>query len=127
MLYIRHCFARCLRDLRRLESETRNPIYSYLTSTIDGLKVIRSYHAEDICSSTFLTHINDHTRVNYLLIVIKRWAAIRLDWIALIFISCATLLAMILRISHYSFSSADIALTLTQSLNLMGLFQWAIR
>ncbi len=53
MLFIRYRFARCSRDLKRLEGITRSPIYSYLTSTIHGLKVIRSYNAENICSSEF--------------------------------------------------------------------------
>ena len=66
MLFIRYRFARCLRDLKRLEGITRSPIYSYLTSTIHGLKVIRSYHAENMCLSEFFSHLDDNTRVNYL-------------------------------------------------------------
>jgi ABC-type multidrug transport system fused ATPase/permease subunit len=127
MLILRSKFARCLRDLKRIEGVTRSPIYSQLTSTIHGLKVIRSYHAEHISSNEFLHHLDDNTRVNYLLVTINRWAAIRFDWIALVFIICVTLLAMFARIIQKQFSAADIALTLSYSLNLMGLLQWTIR
>jgi ABC-type multidrug transport system fused ATPase/permease subunit len=127
MIFIRHYYARCLRDLKRIEGITRSPVYSYLTSTIHGLKVIRSYHAEQLCSDQFLSHLNDNTRVNYLLVTVNRWAAIRFDWIALFFISFVTVLAMIVRIIQNSISPADIALILTYSLQLMGTLQWAIR
>ncbi|CAF4234850.1 unnamed protein product, partial [Rotaria sp. Silwood2] len=127
MLYIRHCFAQCSRDLKRLEGITRSPFYSYLTSTIHGLKVIRSYHAEKICLKEFFSHLDDNTRTNYLFLTTNRWAAIRFDWITLFFVSIVTLLAIIVRVIGRQFSAADIALTLSYSLNLMGLLQWTIR
>jgi ABC-type multidrug transport system fused ATPase/permease subunit len=127
MIYIRHRYAQCLRDLKRMEGITRSPVYSYLTSTIHGLKVIRSYHAEQLCSEQFLSHLNDNSRVNYLLCTVNRWAAIRFDWLTLFFICLVTLLAMIVRIIQNNLSAADIALMLTYSLQLMGILQWTIR
>ena len=127
MLLLRFRFARCSRDLKRIEGITRSPVYSQLTSTIHGLKVIRSYHAENISSKEFLHHLDDNTRASYLLITTNRWAAIRFDLIALAFVVLVTLLAMIARITQQQFSAADIALTLSYSLNLMGLLQWTIR
>ncbi|UJR34945.1 hypothetical protein I4U23_027723 [Adineta vaga] len=113
MIYIRHRYARCLRDVKRIEGISRSPFGSYLTSTIEGLKVIRSYHAGKIS--------------NYLICTINRWAAIRFDWICLVFISFVTFLAVILRIYQTQISAADIALILPYSLNLMGTLQLAIR
>jgi len=127
MIFIRHSYAPCLRDIKRIEGLTRSPIYSYLTSTIDGLKVIRSYHAEDSCSNEFSTRLNNNTRVNYLLWTMNRWAAIRFDWITVFFIGLVTLLAMCGRIVEDKFSSVDIALMMTYSLLLMGNLQWTIR
>ena len=127
MLVLRKRFARCLRDLKRIEGITRSPVFSQLSSTINGLKVIRSYRAESICSEEFLRYLDDNTRVNYLLLTTNRWAAIRFDWIALGFIILVTLLAMLARTMQQNFSAADIALTLSYSLNLMGLLQWTIR
>ncbi|CAF3989329.1 unnamed protein product [Rotaria sp. Silwood2] len=127
MLFIRHRFARCSRDLKRLESTARSPIYSYLTSTILGLKVIRSYHAEKTCLSEFFSLLDDNSRANYLFLITNRWAAIRFDWITISFIAFVTAMAVIVRTTGRLFSSADIALTLSFSLNLMGLLQWAIR
>jgi ATP-binding cassette subfamily C (CFTR/MRP) protein 4 len=127
ILYILHRYARCSRDLKRLEGITRSPIYSYLTSTSHGLKVIRSYHAEKICSSEFFSYLDDNTRANYLFGTTNRWAALRFDLITLFFITVATLLAITVRVFGRQFSAADIALTLAYSLNLMSLLQWTVR
>jgi hypothetical protein len=50
MLLVRYRFARCFGELKRLEGITRSPIYSHLSSTIHEVKVIRCYHAEQMCS-----------------------------------------------------------------------------
>jgi ABC-type multidrug transport system fused ATPase/permease subunit len=127
MIFIRHRFARCLRDLKRIEGISRSPVYSYLTSTIHGLKVIRSYHAEQMCSAEFLSHLNDNSRVNHLILTVSRWAAMRFDWITVSFIGLTTMLAMVVRVVQNHLSAADVALMLAYSLNLMGLLQWTIR
>jgi ATP-binding cassette subfamily C (CFTR/MRP) protein 4 len=127
MLYIRYSFARCSRDLKRLEGTARSPIYSYLSSTIHGLKVIRSHHAETTCLTEFFSHLDDHTRINFLSLATTRWAAIRFDWTTVFFIAVVTSMALIVRIVGRQFSAADIALTLSHSLNLMGILQWTVR
>ncbi|UJR14779.1 hypothetical protein I4U23_001767 [Adineta vaga] len=127
MIYIRYRFAPCSRDLKRLMGTTRSPVYSQLTSTIHGLKVIRSYHAENICTNEFFQHLDNNTRVNFLLTTLNRWSAMRFDWISLILIMLVIILAIIARLTQHEISSVEIALTLTYSLNLMSLFQWTIR
>ena len=127
MLVVRHRFAGCSRDLRRLDNTSRSPIYSYLTSTINGLKVIRSYRAETTSSAEFFAHLDDNTRAYYLFVTANQWAAIRFDWIALGFIAIATALAIVVNIAGRQFTAADITLTLSFSLNLMGLFQSTVK
>lgn len=102
-------------------------MYSYVTSTVNGLQVIRSFQAEKICSAEFFSHLDDNTKAYYLFLTTNRWAALRFDWIALGFITIVTSLALIVRIVGQQFSVADIALTLSYSLNLLILFQWTIR
>ena len=115
-----------LERVKRLENTTRGPIYSYLTSTIHGLQVIRSYHAETICLSEFFSHLDKNTRANYLFLVTNRWAGLRFDWIRALFIAIVTSMALIIRITDRQFLAADIALTLSYSLNLTGLLQRTI-
>jgi ATP-binding cassette subfamily C (CFTR/MRP) protein 4 len=127
MLIVRYRFSRCSRDLKRLAELTRSPMYSYLSSTIHGLKVIRSYHAEQMCSKEFLSYLDNHSRASFLTEATERWAAMRFDGILLIFFTLVTIFSMLVRIYKQELSTADIALTLSYSLSLMGLFEWTIR
>ncbi|CAF4222447.1 unnamed protein product [Rotaria sp. Silwood2] len=127
MLFLRYRFAPCSRDLKRLVGTTRSPVYSQLTSTIHRLKVIRSYHAENISSKEFHSHLDNNTRVAYLMATLNRWSAMRFDWVSLIFIALVIILAIIVRISQHQFSTVEITLTLTYSISLMDIFQWTIR
>ena len=99
MILLRHLYAPCTRNLKRLAGVTRSPVYSQLTST----------------------------RVLYLVSVVNRWSAMRFDAISLLFIASTLALAIVARLTQPQFSTVDIALTLTFAINLMGLFQWTIR
>ncbi|CAF0910972.1 unnamed protein product [Rotaria sordida] len=127
LLVIRYRFARCFRDLKRIEGITRSPVYSYLSSTIHGLKVIRSHYAEKMCSKEFLSYFDDNTRANFFIAITERWAALRFEWITLIFLGLVTSFAILVRLYHKEFSTAAIALMLSYSFSLMGLLQWTIR
>src|SRR5690349_8563498 len=120
MLIVRYRFARCFRDLKRLEGVTRSPIYSHLASTIHGVKVIRSYHAEEMCSKQFLSHLNDNIRAYFLTFTTERWVAVRFDVVTVAFLGLVTVLSMFAHIYYQRFSAADIALTMSYCLNLIG-------
>lgn len=127
MIYVRNQFAPCSRHLKRLIGITRSPVYSQLTSTIHGLKVIRSYHAEETSAKEFFHHLDDNTRVAYLTSTVNRWSAMRFDWISLLFTALVIILAVVARLMHQDFSTIDIALTFVYSLSLMNTFNGTIR
>lgn len=110
MLFLRQRFAQCSRDLKRLESISRSPIYSHLSSTINGLEVIRSYRAETICSNEFSSLLDENTRANFLILSSARWIGFRFGWITFVFIGLVTIFALIVRIFGQQFSMSDIAL-----------------
>ena len=98
MLIVRHRSARCFRDLQRIQGMIRSPVYSYLSATIHGLKVIRSYCAEKICLKEFLYHLDNHSRANFLIIAVERWAAVRLEYLTLMFLMFVTIFSVFVRL-----------------------------
>jgi ABC-type multidrug transport system fused ATPase/permease subunit len=80
-----------------------------------------------MCCDQFFRYLEDNTRVTFLINILNRWAALRFDWISIVFITLVTILAIVARIAQRHISAADIALTLTLSGNLMGLLQWTVR
>ncbi|CAF1442641.1 unnamed protein product [Adineta ricciae] len=127
MFFIRSRIARCLRDLRCIEDATRGAVHSYLTSSGHGMKTIRSFRVEDMCSNLFRQHLEMDNRANHLIININRWAGLRLDWIACSFFTLIILSAMTIRVVGSRLSAGEIALTFSCAFNLVSLLQWAIR
>ena len=54
----------------------RSPIYSHLSTTIQGLPVIRSYSMQSVAMETFHAFQNQHSRAWYLYLVSSRWVYI---------------------------------------------------
>lgn len=127
MLYLRSRLAPCSRDLKRLVGTTRSPVYSQVTSTVNGLQLIRSYGAEHVSLQEFHHHLDNNTRVTFLIATLNRWSAMRFDWISLCFIGLVIISAIVVRMYQYQLSSVEMALTLTYSITLMGIFQYTIR
>uniref|UniRef100_A0A8C8DRS1 ATP binding cassette subfamily C member 4 (PEL blood group) n=1 Tax=Oryzias sinensis TaxID=183150 RepID=A0A8C8DRS1_9TELE len=46
-LFLRHYFLQTSRDIKRLESTTRSPVFSHLSSTLQGLSTIRAFRVQE--------------------------------------------------------------------------------
>lgn len=60
------------RQLKRLQSKTRSPIYSHFSETISGATVIRAYCAEKSFIKTSNDRINLNQRFQYAIISANR-------------------------------------------------------
>ncbi|XP_034411150.1 multidrug resistance-associated protein 4-like isoform X3 [Cyclopterus lumpus] len=87
-LYLRRFYLRTSRDVKRLESTTRSPVFSHLSSSLQGLWTIRALRAEDRLKKAFDAHQDLHSEAWFLFLMTSRWFALHLDSI------CAVLIAM---------------------------------
>ncbi|XP_038632461.1 canalicular multispecific organic anion transporter 2 isoform X3 [Scyliorhinus canicula] len=110
------------RQLKRLESVSRSPIYSHFSETITGCSVIRAYGRQ----SSFIRMNNNKVDANqksyYPGIVSNRWLGIRIEFIGNCIVLFAALFAVIGR-AHLNPGivglSVSYALQVTMSLNWM--------
>ena len=51
----------CARSVKRLEGVTKSPIFSQLSSTLNGLTSIRAFKAEDMMTNEFDYHQDIHS------------------------------------------------------------------
>lgn len=79
VLYFKNKFFRVSRDIKRLEADSRSPVYSLLSCTLEGLPVIRCFGATDMFFDSFLELQNENTRSLFSYIGIARWFSFNID------------------------------------------------
>lgn len=127
--YQQNFFTMTYRELKRLDSVNRSPLYALLGETIDGVATIRAYSAEGSLLRRLTSMLDLQQNAYYLLCVAQCWLAVRLELVGTIIIS----LACICSVAEHPFRGGDatfagmaglsisFALSVTQSLN------WTVR
>nr|QIT08316.1 putative ABC transporter C family member 13 [Siraitia grosvenorii] len=83
------------RELRRLDSVSRSPIYSSFTETLDGSATIRAFKCEDFFFTRFTEHIILYQQTSYSEITASLWLSLRLQLLAGLIISFIAVMAVI--------------------------------
>jgi len=81
----------------------RSPLFSHISSTIQGLSTIRAYKEQKKFSDNLHYYLNEHTKGWYMYIVTNRWFGLRIDLISSCFIAIVVLTALPLADSKYHF------------------------
>lgn len=60
----RHVYVSTSRNVKRVESITRSPIFAHTNATLQGLSTIRAFKAEDSVKVNFNKHLDHNTSVS---------------------------------------------------------------
>ncbi|KAL0903582.1 hypothetical protein M5K25_027971 [Dendrobium thyrsiflorum] len=91
------------RELRRLDSVSRSPIYSSFTETLDGSSTIRALKSEDFFMAKFSKHVALYQKTSYSEITASLWLSLRLQLLAAFIISFIALMAVIGNFGDFPF------------------------
>jgi len=64
----------------------RSPLYSHISSTIQGLSTIRVHKEAEKFSNNLYYYLNEHTKAWYLYLATNRWFGLRIDFISAVFL-----------------------------------------
>uniref|UniRef100_A0A8C5A2Y0 Cystic fibrosis transmembrane conductance regulator n=1 Tax=Gadus morhua TaxID=8049 RepID=A0A8C5A2Y0_GADMO len=123
-LFLRRYFLQTSRDIKRLEGTTRSPVFSHLSSSLQGLWTIRAFRAEQRFQNVFDAHQDLHSETWYLFLTSSRWFAMRLDLLCAVFVIILIYACVLLR---DNLGAGDVGLALSYAITLMGMFQWGVR
>jgi ATP-binding cassette subfamily C (CFTR/MRP) protein 4 len=123
-LWLRRYYLKTSRDLKRLESVTRSPIYALFSSSLSGLMTIHAFNMEKDFMNLFIEKVNTNCRTFFITVCAGRWFGLRLDLMT----CCLTFVTAILAVTlRTSLDPAAAALSLSYCITLTGLFQWGVR
>ncbi|KAK3753294.1 hypothetical protein QZH41_015236 [Actinostola sp. cb2023] len=78
-------FVRTSRELQRLESLNRSPVFSHVTNTMEGLDTIRNHQMQGMFMENFYKYLDTHTTTWFAAQASARWLGIRADIIGAMF------------------------------------------
>ncbi|XP_067211383.1 ATP-binding cassette sub-family C member 5 isoform X3 [Linepithema humile] len=113
-----------MRDLKRMESVSRSPVLSFVTTTIQGLNTIHAFQKEKNFIYRFEELFNANNLCQYLCQAAMRWSAVRLDTLV-IASSCITALLVISFKNELSPAFAGLAMA--YATQMTGVFQYTVR
>lgn len=85
------------RELSRLESTSRSPIYALFSETLDGLSTIRAYKSEKRLVDKNNKLLDDNVKSYYLNFSANCWLAVRLEFAGTLIVTMAALFAVLAR------------------------------
>ncbi|XP_077976259.1 ATP-binding cassette sub-family C member 4-like [Styela clava] len=125
-LWLRSYYLRTSRDIKRLEGSCRSPVFSLLSSTLQGLLTVRAFGVQQQFEDKFHEYQDLHSASWFLFLVGTRWFGLRLDLITATFISAVAFFSVI-GASLLNLNPGEIGLVLTYTASLIGMFQWGVR
>ncbi|XP_021203914.2 multidrug resistance-associated protein 1 isoform X3 [Bombyx mori] len=112
------------RQLKRLESIARSPIFSHFGETISGAATIRAFNVTE----RFIEESNEKLDRNlaycYAIVVGKRWLGFRLEFIGNFILFFAAMFAVL---SRDTISSGLVGLSLTYAMQVTASLNWLVR
>lgn len=120
--YIQQFYRYTSRELKRLDSLCRSPLYAQFSETLTGLSTIRASHDQDRFISRNQLLADSNNRPYYLQLTAQRWLGLNLEMIGNVLVLAASLASVLL---HVSPSLAG--LSIGYALSVTGVMTWAVR
>ena len=92
-------------------SIARSPVYSHVSTTLNGLASVRAFCAQNVFERQFYRYQNDHSATWFLFVCSSRTLGLVMDWICVGYI---VTIATVLMICHDGMSAHYLILVLNQ-------------
>ncbi|CRL00438.1 CLUMA_CG013703, isoform B [Clunio marinus] len=119
--FVQRYYVATSRQLKRLESVTRSPIYSHFGESITGAQTIRAYNIQPRFIHESENKVDFNQICYYPSIIANRWLAVRLEMIGNLIILFAAMFAVMSDSLSPEFTGLSVtyALQVTQTLNCL--------
>ncbi|CAM9869028.1 unnamed protein product [Ectocarpus sp. 4 AP-2014] len=92
---VQRTYRMAAKELKRLDSATKSPIYSHFQETLDGLSSIQAYAIEQNMRRKNFFMVDANARARLTWDATNRWLGIRLDLLGALVVFLATLMAVL--------------------------------
>ncbi|KAJ8673709.1 hypothetical protein QAD02_004971 [Eretmocerus hayati] len=122
--FIQRFYVATSRQLKRLESVSRSPIYSHFGESVTGAQTIRAYGVQDRFIQESETRVDFNQVCYYPSIIANRWLAVRLEMVGNLIIFFAALFAVL---DRDSMNAGLVGLSISYALQITQTLNWLVR
>ncbi|KAJ7508941.1 hypothetical protein B0H11DRAFT_2169002 [Mycena galericulata] len=116
------------RDLRRMEANSRSPIYSDFGELLQGIVTVRAFSAEHCFLDTLLDRVNTTTKLFYTFWMTNRWLLLNFDCLGARILSLyAVFITALFSITFLDNDAGLAGLAMTSALTFTNTVYWACR
>ncbi|KAM9012500.1 multidrug resistance-associated protein 1 isoform 7-T8 [Ara ararauna] len=123
-LFVQRFYVATSRQLKRLESVSRSPVYSHFNETLLGVTVIRAFEEQKRFIKQNDMKVDENQKAYYPSIVANRWLAVRLEYVGNCIVLFAALFAVMAR---NKLSAGLVGLSVSYSLQITAYLNWLVR
>ncbi|EXJ83852.1 hypothetical protein A1O1_07480 [Capronia coronata CBS 617.96] len=120
-------YLRTSRELKRLDSVSRSPIYAHFQETLGGVSTIRAFRQQLRFLMENEWRMDANLRAYFPSISANRWLAVRLEFIGSIIILAAAVFAIITVTTGGALSAGMVGLAMSYALQITQSLNWIVR
>ncbi|KAK4106280.1 hypothetical protein N658DRAFT_490887 [Parathielavia hyrcaniae] len=126
-IWIQRYYLRSSRELKRLDSVSRSPIYAHFQESLGGISTIRAYRQQDRFELENEWRVDSNLRAYFPSISANRWLAVRLEFIGAVVILAAAGFSVIAVATGTPLSDGMVGLALSYGLQITTSLNWIVR
>lgn len=122
--FVQRFYVATSRQLKRLESVSRSPIYSHFSETVTGCSVIRAYDRHSAFITLSDLKVDDNQKSHYPGLVSNRWLGVRIEFIG----NCIVLFAALFAVTgKRDLNPGLVGLSVSYALQVTMSLNWMVR
>ncbi|NXX57592.1 MRP3 protein, partial [Scopus umbretta] len=122
--FVQRFYVATSRQLKRLESVSRSPIYSHFSETVSGASVIRAYRRVKSFVDISDLKVDENQKSYYPGIVSNRWLGVRVEFVGNCIVLFAALFAVV---GKNSLNAGLVGLSVSYALQVTLSLNWMVR
>ena len=126
-LYIQRYYLRASRELKRLDSVTRSPIFAHFQESLGGITTIRAFRQQQRFAQENEWRLDSNLRAYYPSTIANRWLAVRLESMGSVIILAAAGFAIVNVASGSGLTAGMVGLAMSYALQITQSLNWIVR